>query len=214
MKLRSQVATLDSIHLLEDPVKLTRLLLVFGLIGWFSSLHAAILHVDGGTHQIESKPNQVIDLYVTGGVEIIGFYLAVQIGDGQAGPTITDVDLESGIFRDNHLPQITSGEGTDRLVFYDITTIASDPPVMADGLLVRLTLDASNVPHGTYALDLAGISVPSYGAAFDSTFISPNAETIPTTFLPGTINVVPEPLSATLFGGLAIMIARRPRRTR
>ena len=51
---------------MEDPVKLTRLLLVFGLIGWFSTVDAAILQVGGGTHQIENKPGQVIDLYVAG----------------------------------------------------------------------------------------------------------------------------------------------------
>lgn len=189
-------------------MKLTRLLLVFGLIGWFSTVDAAILQVGGGTHQIENKPGQVIDLYVTGGAEIAGFDLALQIGAGAAGPKITWVDLESGIFAGNHSGQTDNGS-SDRTAFYSISSAGENPPVLAEGLLMRVTFDATGTPEGVYSLAFEGIEIPGFGVA-DSEFTL-TGPPVSATFLPGTITVVPEPGAACAMGVLALAVCRRRR---
>ena len=188
-------------------MKRTCLFAVLGMIGGLPAAQAADLQVAGGNHQILNQPNQVIDLYVTGGAAIGGFDLALQIGDGLSGPKITAVDLESGIFLDKHSGQSNMGS-TDWATIYYITT--ESDPVVGDGLLLRLTLDATDVPNGSYGLALTGVEFPVFGVA-NSVFVNEQGE-VPTTFVPGTISVVPEPAMASLMS--LVGVAMLPRRRR
>lgn len=186
------------------------LLVVLGIIGGLSTAQAADLQVAGGNHQILNQPNQAIDLYVTGGAESLGFLLAVQIGDGVAGPIVTGIDKQPGIFADSYMdPPLL----LDRVAYTTFTVEMGDDPVIAEGLLVRLILDATAVPEGSYSLELTDIFISSYAAAFSSSMLDDMAVSIPTTFLPGTITVVPEPAMASLMSLVGVaMLPRRRRR--
>ena len=190
-------------------MKRTCLFAVLGMIGGLPTAQAADLQVAGGNHQILNQPNQVIDLYVTGGAESLGFVLAVQIGGGAAGPVVTGIDIQPGIYAGSYMdPPLLM----DRVAYTGVTVDIGADPVVAEGLLVRLILDASDVPEGQYSLDLTDIYIPSYAAAFSSLILDDMAGPIPTTFLPGTITVVPEPVMASLMSLVGVALLPRRRR--
>lgn len=184
---------------------------VLGIVGFISAARAQVLQVNVGSHTVQALPNQVIDVYVSGGAEILGFDLAVQVGQGDAGPIITDVDLESGIFQDNNTGQTNDGS-LPRQAFYSITSNPDGGPVIADGLLLRLVLDASGVPQGSYPLILSGIEMAGFGTA-DSVFLSPDVDVIPAEFIDGSITVVPEPPAVLGAIALSVLAPLRRRRT-
>lgn len=184
---------------------------VLGILGCIAVAQAQSLQVNAGSHTVLAQPNQAIEVYVSGGAAIGGFDLALQVGDGDSGPVITAVDLESGIFQANNTGQTDTGS-LPHQAFYAITTSEQGPAVIAEGLLLRLVLDASDVPQGVYALSLSGVEVSGFGS-LDSVFLSPSAEIIPTQFIPGSITVVPEPSAALGAIALAIMPPIRRRRS-
>lgn len=182
--------------------------IVLGAIGCASAVHAQALTVNAGSHVIQAQPNQVISIHVSGGAEILGADLVLQIGDGVAGPIITGVDLESGIFLSNHTGQ--SGDiSLGRTAFYSIT--ADSEPVIGEGLWAQIELDASGVPEGTYSLGFGPVEYPGFGT-IESVFFSPTVITVPTDFISGTITVVPEP--SALLGAIALSAIAPLRRRR
>ena len=113
-----------------------------------------------GTHEfLPNMPNQTVQIHVTGGRPIEGLNFNAQIGDGgpavggTAGPVITAVDLETGIFAGNNDGQVDLGS-IPQLAMYSITT--SSGSVVADGLLATLTIDTTgfDIGEGPWVLAL------------------------------------------------------------
>lgn len=183
-------------------------LILIGIIGVvIAPAQGADLTVDGGQHYLLPQANQTVELYVTGGAPVAGFDLALRIGDGTSGPRITAIDLAAGIFADNNNGQ-TSAPGTDWVQFPGIITETGT--VVAEGLLLRLTLDATGVAEGAYGLFLDGIEMPGFGT-LSSQFYDANLNVVPATFTPGQLVVVPEPAATALMAGLAALTLRRRR---
>ncbi len=169
----------------------------------------AELNFQAGNHAIAPAASQVIDLYVSGGEAIHGFNLALQVGDASGGPLVSQIDLESGIFASNNDGQLD--DGSDALFkFYSIVVANNASPVTGNGLLVRLTLDATNVEPGDYAIKIAGLATPL--GTYDSVFFNGNADFINASLSNGTITVLPEPATFMAIGLAAIPLLRRRRR--
>ena len=111
---------------------------------------------------LPNQAGQQITLFVTGGETVDSETLAVQVDSGH-GPVLSAVDIvHNTIFSPNNTGQ---------------TTLASDPhaaqvftrtspfgtSVSAQGQLVHLTFDTTNVPVGIYSLDLTNTQ---YGNTF------------------------------------------------
>jgi len=114
---------------------------------------------------LADAPNQQVRLFVTGGDDVQGVDLFIQVADGGPeapggtidGPAITQVDLFSGtIFAGNN-----TGEAGGSVVpqfWYSGTTTQSET-VAADGLLATVTIDTSgfsaSAPYQPFDLKLA-----------------------------------------------------------
>lgn len=179
------------------------------------STASGALSISVGSHQLTQSANQTIDIAVTGGDSIAGFDLVLQIGDGSAGPKVTLVDLESGIFAGKNTGQTDNGS-EPRLQFHSITTTTGT--LTASGLLLRLTLDATDVPAGAYQLRLGDVEFD--GVTFASTFYNVEGNALPAGINNGWLVVsagsgfVPEPAGIAIIGLAGSLMLQRRRRTR
>lgn len=133
----------------------------------------AVPTIDVGTHYLlPDTPDQVIELYVTGGDDVEGLDLYVIVanggpeletlgflepGTGIVGPAITGVDILTGtIFADNNIGQIDGGSPdtpTPQVAIF--ITATETGTVIAEGLLARITIDTTGFTGGTYDLSLS-----------------------------------------------------------
>lgn len=164
---------------------------LFGPIGAAGAVPTIVV----GSHDLlANQPDQVIQIFVTGGDLVAGvnFYLQVANGGPEAeaegwipagtaidGPTIADVDLLTDtIFAENNLGQVGDApeDQLPQVVFAG--TLLSSGSVPAEGLLATITIDTTGFTTGSFDLSLTavGITTDFAGIAADIT--------------DGTINIV------------------------
>lgn len=136
--------------------------------GWPTLLAAAIavvvsagpasgqLQVDIGEHALEpNTPAQQIELDVTGGNAVAGFDFRLQVGDGTAGPTVEQIDLEDGTIFDGNNTGQSEGTSTPWQQFLSITTETGS--VEAEGLLATIEFDTSDLGDGEFDLTMTDV---------------------------------------------------------
>jgi len=140
--------------------------------------------IEVGDHAIErDQPNQEVLIYVTGGDPVAGVTFSIRTGDALtptpcSAPQITALDILGSsttptIFFGNNNGQFDPDGDPDPFPRYEsrITTTAGGT-VDADGLLAMLTLDATGVFGGTWALlacDPAGVESEFAGSGGGTT---------------------------------------------
>jgi len=170
---------------------------------------SADMYIDVGNHKLlPDTPGQTVRIMVsTDAADVVGgCNLNAEIAGGgsayggAAGPAITGADMEAGtIFDGNNAGQTDLGSIPQLAIRSIVTTSGT---VLADGLLVTLTIDTTGftTPGSTWMLEL--------GQTLNG----------PTDFAPtpaiiseGTIELIPEPASLVLLslGGLALLVRRR-----
>jgi hypothetical protein len=200
-----------------------RLLLVACLALWASQPAVAITISAPSNVVLERDlAGQVLPILIQGTEQLAGMSFVAQIADGGPGPItqglidgpdITAVDLLTGaIFGPNNQGVDDPGSypqfARRSVITQPNTTITlSGQP----SILGTLTLSTVGVAPGTYAVILGGVPA----ALESSEFFDAAGESIPTTFVNGSITIVPEPstiLLAALAGcGVALAASRRRR---
>lgn len=183
---------------------------------------AASLQVNVGTFDLlPNTADQVIEISVTGGLDIAGINFYGLIEDGfpditgsvSNGPNITDVDLIGDA--DNptiFFPSNTGQSGIDQSrpqAFFRTLTVGVDGegasiPVSGSGVFARLTVDTTGFTSGSYSLSFSGKDDidPAYPSL---QFLDVNAQTITTDIIDGTLTIVPEPHQMALVTGFALL---------
>lgn len=175
--------------------------------------------------------DQIVELSVTGGLDIAGINLYGLVADGfpdisgssQDGPNITDVDLIGDATNPTIFFASNSGQnGADESrpqAFFRSLTVGTDGdgasvPVTGSGVFARLTVDTTGISSGSFALILGGKTDidPNYPSL---QFLDVDAQTITTEITDGTLTIVPEPQHvAWATGGLLGLVALLRRRAR
>jgi hypothetical protein len=148
--------------------------------------------VVGNDILIPSTPNQTIQLMVTGGTQVAGLDLNVEIASGGTvnggtnGPKITGVNLTSGtIFAGNNAGQ------QDFTAFptqaYEGSIITSSGSVAASGLLASLTIDTTGFTGQSFSLQLGGFSNGAVSGNTDFATPDPNGNPIPANITNGHV---------------------------
>lgn len=136
-----------------------------------------------GEHTLlANTPNQTIQILVTGGQEVAGMNLFMQVGDGGPertqfdlpagldGPAITAIDIRTGtVFAsvpdaeliDLAIPQVASAQ---------ISIAETNGTIAADGLLATITLDTTGLFGGTWDLLLNQVLAGFGGGPFATDF--------------------------------------------
>ena len=142
-----------------------------------SVLAAAPVIFSNVSNLAPNTAGQQVQLFITGGDQIVGEDLNVEINGGTTGPVITGADiLGSTIFSGNNEGQIqigivNSGTLAGHAAFLSTTTNPGGT-VIDNGLLLTLTLNTSALSSGTFDLNLINTA---NGA---SDLVLPNATTI------------------------------------
>jgi hypothetical protein len=183
---------------------------VFLSLALCASVGRADVIVDVGSHDLQpNMPAQVIQILVHGGDQVQGVMVQAQVEDGGklaggniTGPTITKLDVITGtIFADHNTLQTPSSTG---YMFPQVaragTTTPAGTTVAAEGVLATLLIDTTDIPAGTYSLNLTGT------VNLDTVF----GEIVPTIHN-GTLNVIPEPATGLLAAAGATLLLRRRR---
>ncbi|MEM6688090.1 MAG: PEP-CTERM sorting domain-containing protein [Planctomycetota bacterium] len=192
-----------------------RLLALFCLISVFlfsevSTVSAAIT-VTIGSREIEAAPSQLLELFVTSELsdpQVSGVSLNLQLGDGlglDPEPVFESFDFTGGIFGPTVVP--TGGPVGGASQFAQAGGSLPSGTVAADGLLVRILIDASGFSPGeSFDLLATGTAIGT-----PSQFFVPGPAVTPAVFLNGSIGVVsaiPEPGTAiallAVFGAVSV----------
>jgi hypothetical protein len=151
---------------------------------------------------IPDVPGQTVQAFVSGGDEVAGVNLFVQVGDGGPeladyglppgtdGPAISAVDLKTGTIFDGTPDSQFEVGSIPQVVNYGFVISEPDATVSAEGVLVTLTIDMSGFSSGSWEL-LLGDVLPGLGP-LDTDF-APTPATILngsiTAALPGDANL-------------------------
>lgn len=150
--------------------KLTGFLVAALIMGVASPVNAQ-LSIEVGTIYLQpNTPNQVVELYVTGGTEVAGVNLVLLVanggpefeelllldpGEGILGPAMTSIDiLTDTIFADNNIGQFDALEVFELSQAAEMATITAAGTVTAEGLLARITFDTTGLTEGSFPLHL------------------------------------------------------------
>jgi hypothetical protein len=201
-----------------------------------SPLHAAVIHVIGGDHDLlPDTPGQVIDVLVQGDGEVQGLNFYVMVGNGMTDevPNITGVAGEPGVdiigsgtlFEGNNNEQQNDDQPADFRGFWGAGTTTSSgtvTPGTSGRILARVTINTEGFFSGSFDLFLQNIDY--LGSQYDTDFVGwgtdpdldPEWQNHFVTIDDGTLNIVPEPSSLLLmfFGvaGLGVVTVMRRRR--
>jgi hypothetical protein len=164
--------------------------------------------IDVGNHFFQPGETKTFPLYVTGGDEVQGVSLCLQIGDGgsdnggvDSAPVFVAVDVigPGTIFSSSNQGQADFSYP----LFWDAEVVTdnvnSTPTVSAEGVLAYITIDATGTSAGqTFSLALTGTGIGLFGKpGIDANFAG-----IPATITNGLITIVPEPGSIGLLCGI------------
>lgn len=190
---------------------LNRSLCVLAVGLWLAGpAQAAIIVV--GDHQI--APNAVTPIEIViepeaGDPEIAAVDFAMQIGDGITGPTIGQVDLETGTPFDGHNVGGSSDKGSlPRQAFWEIITDVGTVPVPSSGILATVEIDTTGITGGTYAVKLtsvSGISTEILDGLNSPVSLNQGQE------ITGSVTIIPEPVSLFTWGMVVMPLALRRR---
>ena len=170
---------------------------VFCALLWTVSASGQDATIDVGHHILTpNTPGQIIPIPVTGGGEVAGVNLFVQVGDGGPelsnfgfstgtdGPAITAIDLKTEtIFAAVTGPQ-DNQESIPQVAISSIEFLTPGVNTVADGLLASLTIDTTNFFNGTWDLALSGVLPMFEFGPFETDFAG-----IPATIVNGTIEI-------------------------
>lgn len=176
---------------------------------------AEIITIFGGEHTLLPGVETEIPIIArAGGLEVSAVETYFEI-EGRSGPTITNVTLDSAgtLFEGNTF----GGENVVKWspFVWAVDTLTESGTVTVDGdvLLAKVWIDTTDVAPGQYTLMLKGVLADVFGEpGLASSF--PEYETL---VWNGTLNVVPEPSSIVMMGGLlicgAVLVTRRRRKS-
>jgi len=119
-----------------------------------TAIAEAVPVIDVGIHRLRADlPEQVIEIFVTGGDQVQGLEFNAQIEDTTFGPTFEDADVLTGtIFADNNLGLFGGSYIDSRRMYLGVVTESGS--VAAEGLLATLTVDTTDIHGGLYRLSL------------------------------------------------------------
>jgi hypothetical protein len=198
-----------------------------------------VIGIDNNT--ILAAPNQKINIVatasgadLTNGIKQLDLYLQIDDGGPDNGgtashvPTITTVDLTTGVFASNNAGNSGATESSDKLIYFDnVGTNGGTVPVGTNSVLGTITFDATGLEGATFDLYFGNVGAnnntfnngPGIGSDSDYVNSSNLAEPYSGTFgqdgnyAPEVISVVPEPAAAGLVmvGASLAMLRRRQR---
>jgi hypothetical protein len=176
-------------------VSIIRILLA-GFVVLLAVASANAITITVGNHTLlANTPGQQVQIVVSGGEQVSGVNLHVQVGDGGPelvdfglppgvdGPAITAVDLTTGtIFAGvSDTPFVI--ETIPQYVNYSLAMLTPGSSVPAAGLLATLTIDTTGFTSGTWDLLLSDV-LPGLGGDYDTDFAP-----TPATILNGSLSV-------------------------
>lgn len=200
---------------MNDPTLVTRIrttmLLGMSALAVIGSAAQAATIAVGNHFLLPNTAGQSIEIQVTGGENITGVDLFVQLGDGGPelvnvglppgtdGPEIDSVDLETGtIFSGTAAQQIDANRFGVVQVFFSSIALSDPPPapqsVPATGKLVTLLIDTTGFATETFDLWLEGVMPAVDGGPFDTTLIGMGGAAIAASITNGTVTII-EPSS-------------------
>jgi hypothetical protein len=197
------------------------LIVCVGLVVCLPQVAQGATSIIVGTHLLQpNTPNQIIQIFVTGGDQIQGVNFRAQIGDDPefgvgpvfqygGGPGASTIIGPGTIFASNN---VGMNDVTYFPALFEAGTATASGTVAAEGLLATLVIDTTGVFGGLWSLRLFNtLSGPTdwAGSVFNGSDVSNPI------IVDGFIAEVPEPSSVALaaFGiaGLAIVGVRRRR---
>lgn len=209
--------------MLRRAVFFALVLMVAGSLCWAAPIESAPMIVVGDHDLLENTAGQQIQIYVSGGGNVSGLNLFVQVGDGGPeltdfflpagtdGPSITSIDLKpiGGIFAGIGDSQVDITPDVPQVKNSTIA-MTGGGSVVADGLLAIITIDTTGFFAGdavtTWNLLLGGV-LPDAGG-YDTDFAG-----TPIDITNGSLSVVAVPEPATLgliaLGGAGLLWRRR-----
>jgi hypothetical protein len=162
--------------------------------------------VVGNDFLIPNRANQTIQLMVSGGTQVAGLNLNVEVAAGGTanggtnGPKITTVDMTSGtIFAGNNSGQQNISTFPSQV--YEGSIITSSGSVAASGLLATLTIDTTGFTGQSFTLQLGGFSNGAVSGNTDFATPDPSGNPIPATITNGHV-VASLPGDANLDGSV------------
>jgi hypothetical protein len=168
---------------------LRHLLCAGAWLAWSSVLIGATVSVG----HIQLQPNrsdQWIDVLVSGGDQVAGLDLFVQIGDGgrqltyfglppgRSAPVITNVELKSNtIFQGvTDVPINLSSPQLPQTAVYTLALVGAAPTVSAQGKLARIQIDTTGFYGGTWPVRLSEVlPFDVFGGPYTTTFAGVSA---------------------------------------
>lgn len=176
--------------------------LAMSLLLCVATAEGAVITV--GNHVLlPNTPNQTITLSVSGGEEVAGLDLFVQIGDGGAfaggansTPVFQNVDIITGtIFGSNNSGQSVDSTQASHPLIWDTGTTTNTGTVAASGLLATITVNTTGFLTGSLPLIITGVD-PQDGP-FDTVLRDSGGAAIALTVTNGSVSV-PEPTGVSL----------------
>ena len=165
------------------------------------SVAQAGLVVDAGNwNLLPNQAGQQISVTISGSGNVTNATLVMEIIGSSSKPIFTDGDIISGTIFASNNTDAPVYDFIGSLAYLDIATLTGTTSVNDNLLLANIIVSTVGITSGTYALKLTGTQ-------WGDTLVGTDPVTS-VSYLEGSINVVPEPVSLVLLliGGI---LARR-----